>query len=90
MHTKLDDWKNGWLGIELGIAPEEIDPLIAQLKMLKQNHDQHFHISSNYKSQGGIDITIYIQSPDQVSNMERISSRALAPGEDIDLDHSGI
>ena len=85
MHTKLGDWKNGWFGVELGIAPDEIDALIAQLSMLKKDHEQHFHISSDYKEAGGVaDITVYVQSPDQPSNMESVSSRALAPGEDID------
>jgi hypothetical protein len=85
MHTKLEDWKNGWFGVELGIAPEEIEPLITQLEMLKGDHDQHFHISSDYKAAGGVgDITVYVQSPGQPSNMESVSSRALAPGEKID------
>ena len=71
--------------MELGISPKEIDPLIAQLRMLKEDYDQHFHISSDYKAAGGVgDITVYVQSPDQPSNMESVSSRALAPGEDID------
>ena len=85
MHTKLEDWKNGWFGVELGILPDEIDSLIGQLQMLKTGHDQHFHISSDYKGAGGVgDIMIYVQSPDQVSNMERVSSRALVSGEEID------
>ena len=85
MHTKLEDWKNGWLDIELGIAAEEIDVLIDRLEMLKKDHDQHFHLSSDYKGNGGIgDITIYVQSPNRVSNMERISSGAIAPGQRID------
>jgi hypothetical protein len=85
MHTKLEDWKNGWFGVELGIAPDEIDSLIAQLTMLKNDRDQHFHISSDYKAAGGLgDIMIYVQSPDEASNMESPSSRALAPGDGID------
>ena len=85
MHTKLEDWKNGWCGVELGILPEEIDSLIAQLIMLKKDSDQHFHISSDYKAAGGLgDIMIYVQSPKEASNMESPSSRALAPGEEID------
>jgi hypothetical protein len=47
MHTKLEDWKNGWFGVELGIALDEIDSLISQLSMLKTDHDQHFHIGSD-------------------------------------------
>jgi hypothetical protein len=85
MHTKLEDWKNGWFGVELGILPDEIDSLIAQLTMLKNDHDQHFHISSDYKAAGGLgDIMIYVQSAAEASNMESPSSRAFAPGEEID------
>ena len=80
MHTKLEDWKNGWFGLELGILPEEIDSLIGQLQMLKTDHDQHFHISSDYKELGGLgDIIVYVQSPEEKTNMERVSSRALPP-----------
>jgi hypothetical protein len=85
MYTKLEDWKNGWFGVELGILPDEIDSLIGQLQLLKTDHDQHFHISSDYKGSGGLgDIMVYVQSPEEKSNMERASSRALAPGEKID------
>ena len=53
--------------------------------MLKKDSDQHFHISSDYKAAGGLgDIMIYVQSPNEPSNMESPSSRALAPGEEID------
>jgi hypothetical protein len=85
MHTKLEDWKNGWFGIEFAIRPEEIDGLIRQLEMLKSDHEQHFHIGSDYKGQGGVgDITICVQSADEASNMASPSSRALAPGESVD------
>jgi len=84
MHAKLDDWKNGWFGVQLGVKKEEIDHLIALLQMLKEEPDQHFHLSSDYKGSGGLgDIEVSIQSADQVSNMESLG-RALAPGEYID------
>lgn len=84
MHTKIEDWKNGWFGLKLGIAVHEIDPLIALLTMLKSDQDQHFHISNDYKGVGGVgDIMIYVQSADEVSNMGSPSSRAIAPGEEI-------
>lgn len=84
MYTKLDDWKNGWFGVEFGIRAEEIDSLIASLRMLQRDGNQHFHISSDYKGPGGVgDIMIYVQSGDEVSNMESPSSPALAPGDSI-------
>ena len=82
MHSKLTDWKNGWFGVELGIAKNEIDVIIERLKMLKEEPDQHFHVSSDYKAQGGLgDITIYVQAPDEHNNMETLG-KALAPGAD--------
>jgi len=84
MRTKLDNWNNGWIGIELGIRRDEIDPLIALLTMLKNDPDQHFHISSDYKESEGVgDIEIYVQSTDEESNMILLG-RAIAPGSEID------
>lgn len=83
MRSKIDDWKNGWFGVELGIKPDEIDHVISLLKMLKGEPDQHFHLTSDYKGYGGLgDITVYIQADDEISNMES-SGKALAPGSTI-------
>ena len=84
MHTALEDWKNGWYGVHLGISADEIDILIERLRMLKAEPEQHFHLSSTYQGSGGLgDITVYVQDPSEPSNMEPIGSRALAPGETI-------
>ena len=86
MHTELEDWKNGWYGVQLGISAEEIDILIERLQMLKAEPDQHFHLSSNYQGSGGLgDIAIYVQDPSKPSNMATIGSKALAPGDIIPL-----
>ena len=83
MHVKIDDWKNGWSGISIGIDPDEIDHFIAFLKMIKEDPDQHFHISSDYKDTGGVgDIEISIRSENERHNMS-LSGRAFAPGEKI-------
>jgi hypothetical protein len=80
MYSKLDDWKNGWFGVELGVTRAEIDSLIGLLNMLKSEPDQHFHLSSDYKGDGGVgDITICVQPPDEPNNM-LASGKALAPG----------
>jgi hypothetical protein len=79
----FEDWKNGWHGIELGLSAAEIDQLIGNLEMLKQDTEQHFHISSDYKGDGGVgDITIYVKNPSDGDNAS-MSGRALAPDEDI-------
>jgi hypothetical protein len=84
MRTELEDWKNGWYGVLLGISAEEINVLIERLQMLKAEPDQHFHLRSTYEGDGGLgDITIYVQDPAEPSNMESIGGRALAPGETI-------
>jgi hypothetical protein len=63
MNATLDDWKNGWFGLGLGLAPAEVDALIAHLQRLKADPDQHFHIASEYKGNGGIgDIEVFIDS----------------------------
>jgi hypothetical protein len=88
MHTELEDWKNGWYGVRLGISMDEIDILIERLKMLKAEPDQHFHLSSTYQGGGGLgDITVFVQGPSEPSNMEDIGSRAFAPGESIPNKH---
>jgi len=53
--------------------------------MLQEDPDQHFHLSSDYKGSGGLgDLMIYVQSPEEVSNMES-TGKALAPGENIEV-----
>lgn len=80
MHAKLEDWKNGWFGVEVGIAPHELDQFIRLLQMLKAEPDQHFHISNDYSGSGGLgDITFYVQSPDEPNNMLTFG-KAVAPG----------
>ena len=83
MHVAIEDWKNGWSGISIGIDPDEIDHFITLLRMLKEDPDQHFHISSDHKGTGGVgDIEIFIRSEKEKHNMN-LSGRALAPGENI-------
>lgn len=80
MRSKLNDWKNGWFGVELSLKKEEIDRVISLLQMLKQESDQHFHLSSDGKGSGGVgDIEISVQSPDEPSNMMTFG-KAIAPG----------
>lgn len=86
MHVELEDWKNGWLGVHLGLSPEDIDALIARLLMLRAEPAQHFHLSSTYQSGGGVgDITVYVQDSSQPSNMEPVGGKALAPGATIPI-----
>lgn len=86
MHTTLNDWNNGWFGVELSIQADEIDRLISLLQMLKAEPDQHFHLSSRYQGEGGIgDIEISIQPADVPSNMVLLGG-AMPPGAEIEVD----
>jgi hypothetical protein len=83
MRVSLEDWKNGWFGIELAIAAPEIDLLISLLQELKADPDQHFHISSDYRSPGGVgDIQVFVKPDDATDNLF-LSSAALQPGDEI-------
>ena len=83
MYLKLEDWKNDFFGIELGLSLNEIDELIELLQMIKADDEQHFHISSDYKGKGGIgDIVISQRYEGQKDNIF-ISGKALAPGEEV-------
>ncbi len=82
VRTELEDWKNGWYGVQLGISVEEIGVLIERLTALKAEPDQHFHLSSTYEGDGGLgDITIYVQDASEPSNMNSIGGTAIAPGD---------
>ena len=83
MHSIIEDWKNGWLGLELALSVEEIDKLIERLQLIKDDSDQHFHISSDYKGSGGLgEITFCRKNADLVDNIF-ISSQALSTGDEI-------
>jgi hypothetical protein len=83
MYVDIEDFKNGWYGIGMGISIEEIDVLIHLLLMLKAHPDQHFHISSEYKGSGGVgDIEVYLKDKIQNHNMI-IMGKARGPGEEV-------
>lgn len=85
MRSTIEDWKNGWLGLELALSAEEIDKLIERLQLIKVDSDQHFHISSDYKGSGGLgEITFCRKNADLVDNFF-ISSQALAAGSETEL-----
>jgi len=54
MYVELEDFKTGWYGISISLRKNEIDVLIENLEQLKRDEDQHFHISSDYKGEGGV------------------------------------
>ncbi|MBI5747839.1 MAG: hypothetical protein HZA00_01850 [Nitrospinae bacterium] len=79
MHIELEKFKTGWYEIFIGIQEDEIDTLIENLRLLKTNKDQHFHISSDYEGEGGIgEIEFYVQEEDEESNM-KITGLSISP-----------
>ncbi len=70
MKVEIENFQTGWYGITLGVNENDIDRLIELLTYLKNNTDQHFHISSDYEGDGGVgDIEIYVQNEDEPDNM---------------------
>lgn len=83
MRTKLSDWKNGWYGITLEVTSSEVDRLIELLKRIQADPEQHFHLSSEYKDEGGVgDIEISLQAHDSPSNMILFGTAMGAPDHD--------
>jgi hypothetical protein len=80
MHAELENWNNGWHGLRLSLRPEEIDRLLVLLRELRQDPDQHFHISSNHAEAGGLgDIEVSVASAGVPDNMH-LGGMALGVG----------
>ena len=83
MYADIEEFETGWYGIGIGISIQEIDTLIDLLQMIKSDPEQHFHISSEYKGQGGVgDIEVYVMEENQEHNMI-LMGKALGPGEKV-------
>ena len=83
MRGEIENWNNGWYGVSLGLSIAEIDRLIELLTNIRNDPEQHFHISSDYVGSGGLgDIEVSIAEASSISNMS-VSSLALAPGDTI-------
>jgi hypothetical protein len=83
MHGEIKDWSNGWYGVSLGISVGEIDRLISLLTKLRNDPEQHFHISSDYSGAGGLgDIEVYVAEAGSSSNLQ-LSGLAMAPGSEL-------
>jgi hypothetical protein len=55
-------YKTGWYGISISLGLDEIDTLIELLNGLKEDNEQHFHLSSDFSGEGGVgDIEINVK-----------------------------
>ena len=83
MRVQVEDIGDGMINIDLGLRPDEIDKLIRDLQMLKENPDQHFHVSSNFDGACPIgEFTFYNKEPDEPDDIH-LTGRAYSPGDII-------
>ena len=71
MYVNLEDFKTGWYGMSITLSTEDIDQLIKNLKVLKDNKEKHLHFFSDYEGNGGVgDVAFYHNTNTFKSNME--------------------
>ena len=59
MHIKLEDFKTGWVGLQVGISEVEIPVLSERLRDLQRSRS-HFHLRSDFSGSGGVgDVEIF-------------------------------
>jgi hypothetical protein len=79
MHVALEDFKTGWLKVNVALRESEIDVLVDLLKSLKQGENDRFHLASDFEGDKGVgDIEFYLKSEDQPDNMG-ISGPPISP-----------
>ncbi len=83
MQIALEDWKNGWFGVDVALAPHEIDRLIELLRLIKTNPEQHFHLSSDCAGSGGIGQITFLMEAENSPGNAALSGPALAPGTEV-------
>jgi hypothetical protein len=83
MLITLEDWKNGWYGVDLGFDGDEIEALIELLEMIKDDANRHFHASSEYKEASGIGQVTFWQKTTDVPNNAHLTGRSARPGERV-------
>ncbi len=83
MYVDITSSDEGWHGLSIAIKKEEIDSLINLLEMIKNDNDQHFHITNHFDDESGVaDIEFYIKDEKQKDNMALLGTAKL-PGEEI-------
>jgi hypothetical protein len=83
MNAEIEDWGENRLGVLLALDSDEIERLIVNLRVLRKDSNQHFHISADGPGETRLgDIEVSVRSPSQPHNM-RMTSMALSPGTEI-------
>jgi len=80
MKVTMEDLKNGWYDVSIGLKRVDVKELINLLNsLLNTKGNQHFHLESNYSGKGGIgDIEIYLDEDDASDNIS-FTSLAISP-----------
>ncbi|OFZ45770.1 MAG: hypothetical protein A2381_15085 [Bdellovibrionales bacterium RIFOXYB1_FULL_37_110] len=78
MFVKLEELDSGWAEVSIGLKKEEIDILINNLKMLKEDITQHFHCSSDYERDKGLGHIEFYLDEENRNNM-KITSLMIEP-----------
>ncbi len=83
MRSEIENWNNGWYGVRLELSIAEIDRLIGLLTNIRNDPEQHFHMTSDYAGSGGLgNIEVSVAEANSNSDMS-VNGLALAPGEFI-------
>lgn len=81
MQITMDDWKNGWYGVDLGFDRDEIDELIGLLQIIRDDPERHFHATSEYEGTGGVGQVTFWQKGADVPDNAHLTGRSTLPGE---------
>jgi hypothetical protein len=73
---------SGWFEIEVGLQRAEIDELIDLLKMIRDDPDQHFHLTTLRQNPSGNGQLTFYQHPHGEYHNGSLSGRSFLPGED--------
>ena len=83
MQISLEGSRDDWFEVEIGVAPSEVDGLIDLLRMIKDEPNQHFHLSADGSTSGGPGRITFCAMPEEEAGNAVMLSRAFLPGETI-------
>ena len=69
MYIETVDYKTGWSGIKINIRKHEIDTLIEQLRQLRNNDKNHFHLMNDFTGKMGVGDIEFNMSEEGKDNM---------------------
>lgn len=83
MHARVEDWPENRFAVRLALTAEEIEPLLSNLRALRRDTSQHFHLSADGPEAERLgDIEISVAGPGEKHNMS-MTRLALAPGTEV-------